>query len=150
MRSPGRVIKSSASRHSIYSCSIGYFSASSSTREEKNMSWLQRLLFKKYVFPFSQLVSNLTNHSTRSGLFFNCGSTTSILGSYYLRSYRMDTNELRMASARDLTARDLHELIRRVIPSAAINMSTLRSSRPLPSMFATELIFPIYSTSLHL
>lgn len=150
MRSPGRVMNNSASRQSIYSCKSGYFSARSSTREEKNMSWLHLLLFRKYVFPFSQLVSKLVKHSTRSGLFLSWGSTTSIFGSYYLNSYRIAINELRIPSANVFTARDRQELIRRVMPSAAIRMSAFRSSRPFPSIFATELIFPICSTSLRL
>lgn len=39
-----------------------------------------------YSFPFSHELSKAVRHSTRSALFFSCGSTTSMLVSYLRNS----------------------------------------------------------------
>lgn len=75
-------------------------------------------------------------------LFFNCGSTTSIFCSYLRRRILKSRKAFLILSAKFLTAFDYAGDIRLYIPSAASKISLERSSRPIPSGLATELIFP--------
>ena len=117
---------------------------------EKWMSWEQATGEMKYWFPFYQESSNSTRHSTKSGLFLSCGSTTSIFSSYLRNSYLRSLNAFLILLASYLTALDCVEDIRLLILSADRRMSRLRSSLPFPSGFATEFIFPqiVMSSSL--
>ena len=88
--------------------------------------------------------------STSSALFFSCGSTTSMFWSYFFNKDLKSRNTFLIRCAKFLTALDYVGLIRLYIPSAAKRISFVRSSRPIPSGLATELILPKVCTNLAL
>lgn len=132
----------SASRCSRSSANYLCFSAVASITYEKCRSQWHFLESKKQVSPWVHAFSYSTRISTSSQLFLSCGSTTSMFYSYFLRRFLKSQNVFLMRSARPRTAFDYAGLIRRYIPSAAKRTSLPKSSRPIPSGFATELIFP--------
>ena len=138
----GIIVKISASRISSYSAKVLCFSPVASITLEKWISWWHFLASMKYVRPWVQVFSNSIRISTSSTLFFSWGSTTSMFYSYFLRRLRKSRKVFLIFSARTLTALDWFGLTLLKMPSAASNMSLLRSSRPIPSGLATELILP--------
>ena len=96
----------------------------------------------KYVSPYVQVFSNSTKISTSSTLFLSYGSTTSIFYSYFFKRFLKSMNVFLILSAKALTALDWWGLTLLNMPSAASRISLLRSSLPIPSGFATELILP--------
>lgn len=68
--------------------------------------------------------------------------------SYFLRRLLKSEKAFLILSARFLTALDCVGLILRKIPSAASKISDPRSSLPIPSGFATELILPKFVINL--
>ena len=132
----------SASLFSSYSANSLCFSPVASITDEKWINWWHFLVSMKYVKPYVQVFSNSTRISTNSTLFFSYGSTTSIFCSYFFKRFRKSKNVFFIFSASIRTAFDWLGLTRLKIPSAARRISLLRSSRPMPSGFATEFILP--------
>lgn len=96
----------------------------------------------KYVKPWVQVFSNSTRISTNSTLFLSYGSTTSMFYSYFLRRFLKSRKAFFILSASALTALDWWGLTLLNIPSAAKRISFDKSSLPIPSGLATELILP--------
>ena len=146
----GMITKISASRLSNYSSKLLCFSPVASITEEKWMSWWHFLWSMKYVRPWVHVFSNSTRISTSSTLFLSYGSTTSMFYSYFLRRFLKSRKAFFMRSARALTAFDWWGLTLLKMPSAARRISFERSSLPIPSGLATELILPRIYISLAL
>ena len=140
--SEGMITKISASRLSNYSSKLLCFSPVASITEEKWMSWWHFLWSIKYVRPWVHVFSNSTRISTSSTLFLSCGSTISMFYSYFLSRFLKSRKAFLILSASALTALDWCGLTLLKIPSAASRISLDRSSLPIPSGLATELILP--------
>jgi len=116
--------------------------------KRSSSSWFSLLLSIKNVSPCDQLFSNSISSSTSSELFFNYGSTTSIFWSYFLSKILKSLRTFFILVASLRTARDYVGLIRLKIPSADNKISWDKSSLPIPSGLATELILPSICISL--
>jgi hypothetical protein len=112
------------------------------------MSWEHLVGLRKYSLPFSHADSKSFRASTSSGLFFSYGSTTSIFSLYFLSNILKLAKLCLIYSESFLTAIDLFVDTVLETLSAEKRISDLRSSRPLPLVFATELIFPNFSATL--
>jgi len=73
-------------------------------------------------------------------LFLNYGSTISMFYEYFLNKFLISKNDFLTFSANDQTALDYVAEIRQTNFSDMFKISTLKSSRPCPSGFATEFI----------
>lgn len=139
-----------ASTQSMFSWNYLCFLAISSIKPLKCINWSHLFDFNNYSFPFSQQDSKDSKPSTNSILFFNWGSTASILVSYLLNNNLKSVYDCLICSANALTALLCCVVYFLHTYSAAHNILSSKSSLPFPSVLANVFIWLIKNINFFL